>query len=60
MCSAWPDLASDAVHFVAQRTLENVDIIIKYSPACTVGGLAMESILHICFSFLHRLPLMFK
>ena len=52
-----PDLASDAVVLVTERTLEYVDIVVIYRPPGTVGSLAVERVLHVGLRLLHRLLL---
>ena len=52
-------LACDTIDLRAERTLEDVDIVVKDGPASTVRGLAVESVLHVGLGFLHRLLLVF-
>ena len=52
-------LAGDTVDLGTERTLEDVDIVIKDCPASAVRGLAVESVLHVGLGFLHRLLLVF-
>ena len=53
-------LASEAIDFVAQRTLEHVHVIVKYRPAATVRGLAVEGVGHVCLRLLHGLLLVLQ
>ena len=48
-----PYLTGDTVHLRAQRTLEDVHIVVEDGPAGTVRGLAVESVLHVGLRLLH-------
>ena len=52
-------LTVDTVDLRAQRTLEDVHVVVKDCPAGTVRGLAVESVLHVGLGFLHGLLLVF-
>ena len=53
-------LASEAIDFVAQRTLEHVHVIVKYGPAATVRGLTVEGVGHVGLRLLHGLLLVLQ
>ena len=46
-------LTVDTVDLRAQRTLEDVHVVVEDRPAGTVGGLAVESVLHVGLGLLH-------
>ena len=48
-----PYLTVDTVDLCAERTLEDVHIVVKDGPAGTVRGLAVESVLHVGLGLLH-------
>ena len=52
-----PYLTVDTVDLCAERTLEDVHIVVKDGPAGTVRGLAVESVLHVGLGLLHGLLL---
>ena len=53
-------LASEAIDFGAQRTFENIYVIVIYCPAATVRGLAMKRVGHVCLRLLHGLLLVLQ
>ena len=48
-----PYLTVDTVDLRTQRTLEDVHVVVEDRPAGTVGGLAVESVLHVGLGLLH-------
>ena len=46
-------LTVDTVDLRTQRTLEDVHVVVEDRPAGTVGGLAVESVLHVGLGLLH-------